>query len=522
MSRKGKYSNCLGLFPRPVPRFPDALVRHHVGALPVEPKKRNQSAEHAEGRRDKVALRHVAWIHSHWIGFAAKTPSEDSRGLFLGVLMANLFTAEVVQKPKLSSIGRAPMAGNPHGRHHRAAMAKSSDVVANLLLPALDALAQVAPAAAVERRRRMAKNPATFVRGSLILHVAWLAANPLAEAPWVWSIGDAHLGNFATLATGPLNRNGISPVTYGVADVDDEHPAPWQWDGVRLLASLGVMLDKNGGGRKHLVRLTHALLGDYVRVLTAATDDDEHAERIDFHGLPEALKAAINDDAEPERLMAHRLALIAGQRLRPGPSCVVDAVERRLLQPAVEAALATVAPAKELRVLDLARRISGGGLASLGRRRWWVLVQERDREGMWAPRLLELKERRPSVLSAILPAQPFAPSSTRPWTLPMGGDRWQCRVPLGFGDALLRTRCQARTVLDPTTMDEGDLLRLVRLWGQLLAVAHLTSARGLGLPAKKQATAIVVNAKRHADAVAEQAWKLVTWTRDAYREFIKA
>lgn len=401
-------------------------------------------------------------------------------------------------------------------------MPKSADVVASLLLPALDALTQVAPAAAAERRRRMAKDPATFVRGSLVLHVAWLAAHPLKDAPWVWSIGDAHCGNFATLATGPLNRDGISPVTYGVADVDDEHPAPWQWDVVRLLASLGVVLDKDGGGKKHLARLTQALLGDYVRVLTAATDDDEHAERLDFHGLPEALKAAINDDAEPERLVAHRLALIAGQRLRPGPSCVVDVAARRLLLPAVEAALAIAAPAKELRVLDLAQRISGGGLASLGRRRWWVLAQERDRDGLWAPRLLELKERRPSVLSAILPAQPFAPSSTRPWTLPMGGDRWQCSVPLGFGDALLRTRCQARTVVDPTAMDEGDVVRLVRLWGQLLAVAHLTSARGLGLPAKRQAAAIVVNATRHGEEVAEQVGKLVAWTRDAYREFRKS
>ncbi len=401
-------------------------------------------------------------------------------------------------------------------------MPKSADLVTSLLLPALDALAQVAPAAAVERRRRMAKDAGTFVRGSLMLHAAWLAAHPLADAPWVWSVGDAHAGNFATLATGPLNRAGLSPLTYGIADVDDEHPAPWQWDVLRLLASLGVLLGKDGTDRKHLALLTRALLADYVRVLTAATDDDEHAERLDFHGLPEALKAAINHDADDDLLREHRRKLIAGQRLRAGPSCVIDAPAKRLLLPAVEAALRANAPAKEFRVLDLASRISGGGLASLGRRRWWVLAQERDREGTWVPRLLELKERRPSVLSAILPAQPFAPHCIRPWTLPMGGDRWQRSVPLGFGDALLRTRCQARTVLDPAAMDDGDQVRLVRLWGQLLAVAHLTSARGLGLPAKRQAAAIVVSATRHRDDVVEQAWDLVDWTRDAYRIFRSA
>ena len=118
-------------------------------------------------------------------------------------------------------------------------MPKAADLVDLLLLPSLEALRQIDPSAAVERQRQMVKKSTDFVRGSLVLHVAWLAAHPLPDAPWVWSIGDAHCGNFATLATGPLNRAGISPVTYGVADVDDEHPAPWHWDLVRLLASAG-------------------------------------------------------------------------------------------------------------------------------------------------------------------------------------------------------------------------------------------------------------------------------------------
>ena len=151
-----------------------------------------------------------------------------------------------------------------------------------------------------------------------------------------------------------------------------------------------------------------------------------------------------------------------------------------------------------------------------------MLAEERNREGSWVPRILELKERRPSVLSAILPAQPFAPMTTTPWTLPMGGDRWQRAISLGVGDALLRSRCQARTVLDLTKLDEGDLIRLARLWGQLLAVAHLTSARGLGMPAKRQAAAVVVHATKQCNEVAELAWELVRWTQEAYRAFRKA
>jgi hypothetical protein len=399
-------------------------------------------------------------------------------------------------------------------------MPKAADLVDLLLLPSLEALREIDPTAAAERHRRMAKKPTDFVRGSLILHVAWLAAHPLPDVPWVWSIGDAHAGNFATLATGPLNRAGISPVTYGVADVDDEHPAPWHWDLVRLLASAGIALGEDGVGHRRFTELVRCCLADYVRVLTAATNDDEHAERVDFHGLPEALKTALNEDAESERLDAHRKRHLNRRRLRSAADCTVDAAAKRLLAPAITQALSATPPTTaEWRVLDLARRTASGGLASLGRRRWWVLAQERNREGAWVPRILELKERRPSVLSAILPAQPFAPMTTTPWTLPMGGDRWQRAIPIGVGDALLRSRCQARTVLDPTTLDDGDLIRLARLWGQLLAVAHLTSARGLGMPVKRQAAAIVVHATKHRSEVAELAWELVRWTREAYRAF---
>ncbi len=396
-------------------------------------------------------------------------------------------------------------------------MPNATTLIESLLLPSLNGLSAVNPAAAAERRQRMANDPTTFVRGSLILHVAWLAAHPLAKAPWVWSIGDAHQGNFATLATGALNRAGISPVTYGIADVDDEHPAPWHWDVVRLLASMAVALPtlKN----KEFIALAHGCIADYARVMKAATIDDEHAERLDFHGLPEALKAVIESDSDEHTLEKYRAKLIDGKQLRASSACVTDAAARALFIPAIEAALQARAPSKKCQVLDLAQRTSSGGLASLGRRRWWVLARERNRDGDWVPKILELKECRPSVLSAILPAQPFTPATTGRWTLPMGGDPWQRYVPIGVGHALLRTRCHARSVLDLSTLDAGDRLRLVRLWGQILATAHLTSARGLALPVHDMAQTVADHASQHAAQTGALAWELAEWTRTAYHSF---
>ena len=396
-------------------------------------------------------------------------------------------------------------------------MPNATTLIESLLIPSLMNLSEVNPAAAVERRQRMAHDPTTFVRGSLILHVAWLAAHPLAKAPWVWSIGDAHQGNFATLATGPLNRLGVSPVTYGIADVDDEHPAPWHWDVVRLLASMAVALPTLKP--KDFIALAQSGIADYARVMKAATIDDEHAERLDFHGLPEALKVEIESDSDESTLEKFRTKLIDGKHLRASSTCVADSAARTWLLPAIEATLQTHAPSKKWQVVDLAQRTSSGGLASLGRRRWWVLARERNRDGDWVPRILELKECRPSVLSAILPAQPFTPATTGRWTLPMGGDPWQRYVPIGVGHALLRTRCQARTVLDLSTLDAGDRLRLVSLWGQILATAHLTSARGLKLPVHQMAQTVADHASEHAVPAAVLAWELAEWTRKAYQIF---
>ncbi len=364
----------------------------------------------------------------------------------------------------------------------------------------------------------MAKDPGDFLRGSLMLHGAWLAAHPLPHAPWVWSVGDAHVGNFATLATGPLTREGHSPVTYGVADVDDEHPTPWHWDLVRLMASMAVTL---GSGRKRadFNELTTYCVADYLRITQAAAEQDEHSVRLDYHGLPEVLKTAIEHDADEDVLKKHRRTFVDGKKLRAGKSCTPDADARRILMPAIEAQLTQRQPAKEWQVLDLARRTTRGGLASLGRRRWWVLARERNRDGDWVPRVLELKEHRPSALAVFLPAQPFATTSATRWTLPMGGDPWQRFISLNSGEALLRTRCQARTVLDFAAMDHGDRIRVARLWGQLLAIAHLESSRAMGQTVEHTATILAAQARLQGPALCQLAGQLAEWTSKAHLAF---
>lgn len=390
-----------------------------------------------------------------------------------------------------------------------------------VVAPELAALAAEAPDAAAERRRRMAGNVGDFVRGALGLTTRWLALNPLDDAPWVWSAGDAHQGNFATLATGSADRHGIVPVTYDVSDVDDEHPAPWWWDHARLLASLPAAVP--GLGRPELARMAVVLLDEYQRTLARVADGDDLALRLDLHGLPDALRRQIEDESADGLAERHLASFVArgGERLRRGELADDDDKAAVAIIPAIIAALASRSDVARTTVLDLARRITGGGLASLGRRRWWVLVREENRRGLRRLRLLELKERRPSTLAGVLPVQPFAPrkATMQGLTVAMGGDPCQRSVRLGASELLLRTRCHTRTVLPLATLDAGDRRRLAATWGQLLATFHVRGWTLLGRDAADKATAVAADAGRRGGLVLVRAMDLARLLASAHAAF---
>jgi uncharacterized protein (DUF2252 family) len=397
--------------------------------------------------------------------------------------------------------------------------------VAELLLPELAMLASLEPLAARLRRQAMAGDALAFARGSLALQVRWMAATSGGDGPWTWAAGDPHQGNFATLATGPLKRDGRVPVTYDLADVDDEHPAPWDWDLLRLLAS--VASARPGLARRDFLALAGTCLGDYARAMARVGDGDAAAAlRLDLHGLPEALKELVERDNLPERRAAHLRAHVAGTgkdaRLRLGAKLAADPAARADLLPALERVLAKREDLPERQLLDAARRVGAFGLSSLGRRRWLVLLRERDREGGWRPRLLELKERRPSVLARVIPATPF-PAHGRParaMTVAMGGDPYQCVLHAAAGDCLVRTRCQARSVVALAPLDAGDLRRLMQVWAQLLAAFHAAGLAGLVADAPAHGAAIAADAGRRARGLAAQAWELARFNHEAFAAFV--
>ena len=89
------------------------------------------------------------------------------------------------------------------------------------------------------RHGRMVRSAFTFYRGSALTMAADLASTPSAGVR-VQCCGDAHLCNFGGYAT-PERR-----VIFGINDLDETLPAPWEWDVKRLAASFVVASRDNG------------------------------------------------------------------------------------------------------------------------------------------------------------------------------------------------------------------------------------------------------------------------------------
>ncbi len=351
-------------------------------------------------------------------------------------------------------------------------MLKVDALIEHIALAELRMLWAVDPAAATRKAKRMCRSPEDFIRGALPLVVPWLTAEIGADGPWVWSVGDAHQGNFATLAVGRMDRDGIVPVTYGLADVDDEGPAPWSWDLLRLLSSVAVMLPDLK--RMQFNELCLLTLHSYRECLQRFAEGDELAARIDANGLPETLKQLLqtgSGEAQHKRYMA---SMVKGAGAAARLQRTADIVDDEPCLHALRAAWGDQHGLPEHTVLDAARRLNPGGLSSLGRRRWWLLLRETS--PVPRLRLLELKERSPSNLSRVIPVSPFAPwmraNHPQPVSSTMGGDPFQRVLRLATGEYLSRTRCHTRAVLDLSTLDGGDRRRLGHLYGQLLATFH--------------------------------------------------
>jgi len=137
------------------------------------------------------------------------------------------------------------------------------------------------------RHGRMLVSPFTFYRGAALVMAADLARAP-SSGIYVQACGDAHLSNFGMFATPERT------LAFDVNDFDETHPAPFEWDVMRLTASIVVATDDNGLDRKAGRRLaTHATrrYREQMKTLSEMLFLDVWYSHVDVRDRLEAVRA---------------------------------------------------------------------------------------------------------------------------------------------------------------------------------------------------------------------------------------
>ncbi|MCQ4120611.1 DUF2252 domain-containing protein [Rhodococcus tibetensis] len=284
------------------------------------------------------------------------------------------------------------------------------------------------------RYGRMAATAFTFYRGA-----AAIMADDLSRAPTTGLrtqlCGDAHLSNFGIFAT-PERK-----LAFGVNDFDETHPGPFEWDVKRLVASLAVAANENGFSAKKRRKITRACAAEYRETMTRQALLGNLAVWYS-HIEPTAELTELRDELDSAEKKRARTVLEKARRRDSVQALsklttVVDGKRRIISTPPLIVPIEELYEGEDLaslyrdtqrrldtyaqtlqkdrrllydqfHLVQIARKVVGVG--SVGTRTWIVLMLGADDSD---PLFLQVKEAKPSVLSAYVESPSFATEGER-------------------------------------------------------------------------------------------------------------
>ena len=349
------------------------------------------------------------------------------------------------------------------------------------------------------RHGRMLVSPFTFYRGAALVMAADLARAPNSGI-YVQACGDAHLSNFGSYATPERT------LAFDINDFDETHPAPFEWDVMRLVASVVVAAIDHGLGRKVAQGLAQRAARRYreqIRSLSSERFLDVWYSRVDFQGrLQEAQRTYSKTDRQRSRKIwrkarrktnvgaLERLAeRVDGQwRIREMPPLIVHAditpLLERQLQAFFEQYVASL-PRHLLPLLhhyklaDVARKVVGVG--SVGTQAFVALLIGARGDD---PLFLQMKEATDSVLERYTVSDLFKHQGER---VVFGQRLMQASSDefLGYASSTTKRRTRLdyyvrqlndwKASADIATMDAARLARYIEVCAEALARAHARS-----------------------------------------------
>ena len=406
--------------------------------------------------------------------------------------------AATVSPDERAAAGKAARARTPRSSHAEWAPPAGRDPIALLESQAVTRVAELVPI----RHGRMAASPFAFFRGAALIMAADVADGPTSGSR-VQLCGDAHLSNFGGFAS-PDRR-----MVFDVNDFDETIPGPWEWDVMRLAASIAVAGRERGIGRKDRRAILLSALGRYrtaMRELAAMHVLDVWYSRLDERDLADLLSGASTATAkrvakvgakgrakDSARAFAKLTHTVDGApRIAADPPLIVpaedlvgEALSPREIESTIESiveAYRETLPDARRRLLDrfryvhMARKVVGVG--SVGTRAWVVLLLGRDSGD---PLFLQAKEAQPSVLEPFAGQSEYANEGQR---VVVGQQAMQAASDIFLGwvrgpgldgkprDYYLRQLWDWKASVDVGTLGTGAMDDYARLCAWTLARAH--------------------------------------------------
>jgi uncharacterized protein (DUF2252 family) len=262
------------------------------------------------------------------------------------------------------------------------------------------------------RYGRMLRTPFTFLRGAAAV-MAQDLAKTANSGLHVQACGDCHLLNFGLFATPERN------LVFDINDFDETHPAPWEWDLKRLLASIVISARDNrlsASEARAAVRECARSYRERMREYSRMTPMEVWYQRLDWDmviaAAPDAkskrLRKQLADEAR-KRIVEHLFPKIAEgkdgrHQLVDQPPLLFHPNETDLdtrVSEALSAFRLTLSDDRRVlldryRLEDYALKVVGIG--SVGTRSFIVLLMSEDNH----PLLLQVKEAGRSVLEPYL------------------------------------------------------------------------------------------------------------------------
>jgi uncharacterized protein (DUF2252 family) len=184
-----------------------------------------------------------------------------------------------------------------------------------------------------------------------------------------WLSGDAHLGNFAAM------RDSSGTEVFAVSDFDEGYLGQYTWDLRRLAASLLLATQKTPLASAALAAID-AMTGAYLERMAAYdSDGDKLRFQLTTENTSGAVRDTIRKGAKGSRArLLDRYAEADSHDIKPVSAATYSALAAAM--PAYIGSLAEAKrhPASYYTVKNIRRRF-GAGMGSLGKLRYYVLVQ---------------------------------------------------------------------------------------------------------------------------------------------------